>query len=69
MIPAFERHRNADGTYDGVGVLAELSGLTRAEIAWTAMRLKALFAGGASKAEAKRIVAEEAKSRPWERPA
>lgn len=27
-----ERHKNADGTYDGVGVMAEVSGLGRSEV-------------------------------------
>lgn len=36
-----EKHRNADGTYDGVGVLAEASGLSREEVLSIAERAKA----------------------------
>lgn len=27
-----EKHRNADGTYDGIGVMSEVTGLARGEI-------------------------------------
>lgn len=60
--------RNPDGTYNGIKMLADLSGLSRAEVAWTAKRLQQLMAAGSSKAEAKAIVKTEAAEKPWERP-
>lgn len=64
----FERNRRPDGNYNGVGVLADLTGLSRAEIAWTAERVKHLMsAGGLDAGKAKTQVAIEAKDRPWEK--
>lgn len=67
MTDLFEKHRNPDGkTYNGVALLSELSGLTQAEIAWTANRLKHLIqVEKKSKAEAKEIVKRESRSFPW----
>jgi hypothetical protein len=63
-----DRHRNADGTFDGVGLLAGLSGLDRAEVKWMFERMVQLLrVEGKSRAEAKAIIAEEAKARPWAR--
>lgn len=64
----FDAYRNPDGkTFNGVALLADLSGLSREEIAWTAARLKQLMVfEGKPKAEALATVATEARSRPWE---
>jgi hypothetical protein len=60
-------YRNPDGTYNGVKVMAALSGLSEAEVAWTFNRLKHLLHVEKKSAdEAKAIVAEECKSKPWE---
>jgi TRAP-type C4-dicarboxylate transport system permease large subunit len=59
--------RNPDGTYDGIKMLAAMSGLSEAEVAWTAKRLKHLMhVEKKTKEEAKAVVAQESKSRPWE---
>lgn len=61
-----ERHRNADGTYNGVTAMAEMSGLTPAEIKWTFDRLKHLMhVEGMTKEAAKDVVKAEAASQPW----
>lgn len=61
-----ERWSNGDGTYNGVAILAELSGLAPAEVAWTAARLKQLIGvEGRPATEAKAIVTAEAKETPW----
>lgn len=36
-----DRHRNPDGTYDGVGVMADLTGLSRQSMADLAAEVKA----------------------------
>lgn len=58
---------NPDGkTYNGAQMLADLTGLTMAEITWTAARLKQLMTiQGMGKEEAKYIVSEESKLKPW----
>ena len=62
-----EAHRNPDGTYNGVTAMAELSGLSAAEIRWTFERLKHLIhAEGKDKEAAKEIVKTESAGRPWE---
>lgn len=62
-----DRYSNGDGTYNGAALLADISGLSRAEIRWTAERLKALLhTEKKTKTEALAIVREESKSRPWE---
>lgn len=63
-----DRWRNPNGTYNGVQMLADLSGLPYGEVEWTAKRLQELIRGGKSAAEAKAIVKTEAASRPWEKP-
>lgn len=35
-----EKHRKADGTYDGVGVMSEMSGLSRADVLSIAEQVK-----------------------------
>lgn len=58
-----ERWANGDGTYNGVAMLA---GLAPEEVAWTAARIKQLVVvEGRPAAEAKAIVAGEAKNKPW----
>ena len=63
----FDRYRNADGkTFNGVAMMADLTGLPQAEIRWTAERLKQLMhSEGKSKDEALAIVKAEAAARPW----
>lgn len=63
----FERYKNTDGkTYNGVAMLAEVTGLPYNEIAWTAERMKQLMINeGKSKDEAREIVKAEGKSKPW----
>lgn len=63
MIEAF---KNPDGSYNGIHMLAQLSGLDVREVAWTANRLKQLMTvEHKSKDEARQIVATEAKGKPW----
>lgn len=59
--------KNPDGTYNGVELLSSLSGISQTEIKWTFDRLKALMKDGKSKEEAKAIVTQEAKTKPWEK--
>lgn len=40
----FEKHRNANGTYDGAGVMGEVTGLSRSEIAGILGEVKANLA-------------------------
>ena len=62
-----EGYRSKNGTYNGVRLFADVTGLSREEIAWTARRLHHLLnVEKKSKDEAKRIVAAEGKTRPWE---
>lgn len=65
----FDKYLNADGkTYNGVALLSDLSGLSRAEVTWTFERLRYyLREQGLPKDIAKRLVAQECKSRPWEK--
>lgn len=50
----FDKHRNIDGTYNGVTLMSEISGLSQAEIRWTWERLRHLMhVDGKSKDEAK----------------
>ncbi|MBP7548672.1 MAG: hypothetical protein KA761_00180 [Gemmatimonadaceae bacterium] len=65
----FEAYRNpGSNTYNGVRLLADLTGLSEAEIAWTARRIAVLIhEEGRTKGDALRIVKDEVKSRPWER--
>lgn len=63
----FDKHRNSDGTYNGITLMAEISGLSQAEIRWTWERLRHLMhVEGRTKDEAKSIVRDEARARPWE---
>lgn len=62
----FAKYANGDGTYNGAKMLAEISGLSEAEIVWTFNRMKHLTqVEGHHKAYAKGIVKAEAKSKPW----
>ena len=63
----FEQFRNpGSNTFNGVKAMAAWTGLTEAEVAWTAARVKELIAGGKSKQEAVDIVRAEGKAKPWE---
>ncbi len=59
--------RNPDGTYDGVAFMAAISGLSTAEVKWTFDRLRHLMViEKRDKEDAKAIVWEEVKTKPWE---
>jgi len=59
-------YRNADGTWNGVAVMAAVSGLSEDEVAWTFNRIRNLMHHEKhTKDGALAIVREEAKSRPW----
>jgi len=47
--------------------MAEISGLSEAEIKWTFDTTKKLLSEGRSKDETKRIIREWARHKPWER--
>lgn len=58
---------NPDGTYNGVKIMARLSGLSEAEVKWTFYRFKHLMqVQKKTKDEAKAIITEESKTKPWE---
>ncbi len=62
--------QNPDGTWHLGRLFAHLTGggISSAEVMWMAGRLRHLMhVAGKSKEEARRIVAEEAKARPWEK--
>lgn len=58
-----EKHRNPDGTYNGVAAMAELSGLSEEEIEWTWKRAKELKAMGLSKEQMARALRMEARDK------
>lgn len=63
----FEKHQNPDGTFNGISLLSELSGLPDAEILWIFKRTQELrMVEGKTREEAKAIVKAEAVGRPWE---
>lgn len=55
---------------DTAQILSDLTGgvISREEAIWTFDRMKALLAAGISKANAKAIIAGEARDKPWLRP-
>lgn len=58
-----EKHRNPDGTYNGVSALSELSGLSQEEVRWTWERAKELRAMGLSKEQIARALRMEARDK------
>lgn len=61
-----DQWKNPNGTYNGAQMLADVSGLSIAEIRWTADRFKQLLhVEKRSKAEAKAIVKAESATKPW----
>lgn len=61
-----KKHQNKDGTFNGVKIFAELTGLHEDEIAWMFKRMQHLLnVDKKTKEEAKIIVTEEAKQKPW----
>lgn len=63
-----EKHRNADGTYNGVAVMAEMTGLGEIEVRWVFQRIKQLIrVEGKTRAEAVAMVKAESVDRPWEK--
>lgn len=63
----FDKYANGDGTFNGASMLADLSGISDAEITWTFNRIKELLKAGKTATEAKAIVKEEAKTRPFDK--
>lgn len=65
---ALDAGRNRNGTFHLGRTMEALTRgvLSSEEIMWTAQRMQALVRSGATPDEAKAIVAEEARSRPWE---
>jgi len=62
-----EDWKKSNGRYDGVAMLASLTGLSKAEIEWTWSRMRYLRqVEGRTPEEAKRIVTQEGKAKPWE---
>ena len=65
-MPAFDTWKNPNGTYNGAQMLADLSGLSLAEVQWTANRFKHLLhVEKRSKDEAKAIVKAKCANKPW----
>lgn len=60
-----ERWRNENGTFNGIKMLADLSGRPEPEVAWIADRVKTLMAEGKTKDQITPILNEEAKAEPW----
>jgi uncharacterized protein YoaH (UPF0181 family) len=58
-----EKHRNPDGTYNGVSAMSEMSGLSQEEIQWTWERAKELRAMGLSKEQVARALRMEARDK------
>ena len=56
-----------DGGWDAKAAMAALARCDPREVGWTHKRLKALLELGYSKNLAARLVAEESRSRPWEK--
>ena len=65
MSEMFESWRNENGTFNGIKMLAELSGRSEQEAAWIADRVKALMAEGKTKDQIMATLNEEAKTEPW----
>lgn len=62
-----QQFQNADGTYNGVALMAKATGLSAAEIKWSFDRMKHLLhVDKKSKTEAVTILREECRTRPWE---
>src|SRR3546814_18368211 len=49
------RHQNPDGTWNGAGVFAEITGLSQAEVQWTFDRLKHLMIVERRRSEERRV--------------
>lgn len=65
----FDAFKNADGTYNGVALFSEMTGLSQAEIRWTFDRLKHLLhVEKLSKADAVAQIRQEAAAKPWLQP-
>lgn len=64
-----EKHQNPDGTFNGVKIFSELTGLSEAEIEWTFNRMKHLLnVEKKTSEEAKEIIRKEVHSKPWLKP-
>lgn len=62
----FDKYKNANSnTFNGAQMLADMSGLSVAEIAWTFNRMKELRQQGETKDSSLAIVKEECKLQPW----
>jgi hypothetical protein len=58
--------RNQDGTYNGIALLAAMSGLEQREVQWTADRIRQLMVvEKRPREEAVATVTEECKGKSW----
>ena len=64
-MPSIGEFRNPDGTYDGVGAMSAITGISRDEIFWMWKRTSALLVQGLPKRDVARIVRQEASMKPW----
>ncbi len=62
-VPDPNKHRNPNGTYNGVSYFSEVTGLSQEEIAWTAARVRELREQGFGKEELLATVKREAKEK------
>jgi hypothetical protein len=65
-MSAFEPWKNANGTYDGAQMFADLTSIPKEEILWMWARMKALKDAGLTADQVKVQVAIEGKTKPWE---
>lgn len=61
-----EDFKNPDGTYNGTKFFATMTGLEEQEITYMFERMKQLKVLNYSTEEAKKIIREELKTKPWE---
>jgi hypothetical protein len=62
-----EEFKNPNGTYNGVKMMAKISGLSEDEILWTWIRARELHTSGVGKEQIVDILKSEAKNKPWEK--
>lgn len=67
LTPFIEQFKNKDGsTYNGAAMLANLTGLSQAEVEWTAKRIQHLTSvERCSKEQAMAVVKAERVNKPW----
>jgi hypothetical protein len=70
MSKTLEDFRRPDGRIDGPKALAFITGLSEAEVSWTALRIKQLMVvEKVPREEAVATVKAERKAKPWLKPA